>query len=327
MLTTAPERPASERHAARPAGIAKRRLMTGVIAAPMLPMEANGAVDWTALGRYIAWIAAQGPAAIAMNMDASEGPSLDAGERIKVVEACRAVVPAGCPLFSGLIAGSTQLAIEHGRDLIAAGAEGFVVFPPFPMFMGQPIPASMVVDFHAAIAAALDRPIIAFQFPRGWGPDYTPEMLQQIAAIPQLVALKESSFDAQQTIQTVDHAAAIDNRFAILTGSDTFIFEAMVMGCDGALIGFAGTATREIVRMQECVAAGDIAGGKAIWDRLGPLARHCWRPPIRDYRPRMKEVLVLQGLFPRATCRAPQPGVDDAERAALRRLAQQAQLI
>ena len=28
----------------------------------------------------------------------------------------------------------------------------------------------------------------------------------------------------------------------VLTGSDTFILEAMLMGCDGALVGFAATA-------------------------------------------------------------------------------------
>ena len=61
--------------------------------------------------------------------------------------------------------------------------------------------------------------------------------------------------------------------------------------------------------------------------RLGPLARHCWRAPIRDYRPRMKEVLKLQGLFPLATVREPQLPVDDAERAAIARLVRQAGLV
>ncbi len=46
-----------------------------------------------------------------------------------------------------------------------------------------------------------------------------------------------------------------------------------------------------------------------------------WRNPIRDYRPRMKEVLKLQGLIAHATVRPPQLGVDDAERAELKRLA------
>jgi len=93
------------------------------------------------------------------------------------------------------------------------------------------------------------------------------------------------------------------------------------MGCDGALIGFASTATAGLIDMQRRVAAKDYSGAAAIWERLGPLARFAWRAPIRDYRPRMKEVLRMQGLIAHATVRPPQLGVDDAERAELRRLA------
>jgi dihydrodipicolinate synthase/N-acetylneuraminate lyase len=41
----------------------------------------------------------------------------------------------------------------------------------------------------------------------------------------------------------------------------------------------------------------------------------------------MKEVLKLQGIFPHATVRPPQLGIDDAERAEVRRLAEAAGLV
>jgi 4-hydroxy-tetrahydrodipicolinate synthase len=113
----------------------------------------------------------------------------------------------------------------------------------------------------------------------------------------------------------------------VLTGSDTFIYEAMLMGCDGALIGFAGTAVRELVAMNDKVQNGDAQGAREIWQQLGPIAKFCWRPPIRDFRPRMKELLVLQGLFDHAAVRRPQLGLDEAERAHIKDLARAAQLI
>jgi 4-hydroxy-tetrahydrodipicolinate synthase len=100
----------------------------------------------------------------------------------------------------------------------------------------------------------------------------------------------------------------------------------MIFGCDGALIGFAGTATDQLIRMHHAVETRDFATAYEIWDRLGPLARFCWRAPIRDYRARMKEVLVMQGVFPHAACRPPQLGVDETERRELRRLAEAAGL-
>jgi 4-hydroxy-tetrahydrodipicolinate synthase len=185
----------------------------------------------------------------------------------------------------------------------------------------------MIVRYHRAIADAAAAPIICFQFPKGWGPDYTPQILAAVAEIEQLVAIKESSFDIGQTLQTIDAAQRLPRPIGVLTGSDTFIFEAMVMGCDGALIGFAGTATAELVAMNDAVQRGDLAAGRAIWQRLGPVARACWQAPIRDFRPRMKEVLRLQGHFPSAACREPQLGIEPAEREALAHLVRRQGLI
>jgi 4-hydroxy-tetrahydrodipicolinate synthase len=284
-------------------------------------------IYWPSLPGYLGWIAGQRPTAIAMNMDASEGPSLSRDEQLEIVRVCREVIAGACPLFSGLIAGYTADAIAWGNELKAAGAEGLAVFPPFPVFLGNPVPTEMIYAYHKAIADGVGLPLIAFQFPKAFGPDYPPEALARLAEIPEIVGLKEASFDTPKTVETIEAAAALPRRIGILTGSDTFIMEAMVMGCDGALIGFAGTTTDQLVAMHGAVAAGDFGQARKIWQRLGPLARFCWRPPIRDYRPRMKEVLVLQGLISHAAVRPPQLPVDDAERAELRRLAVRAGLV
>lgn len=296
------------------------RPFTGVIAAPLLPMHEGGAIDWATLERYMDWIAAQNPAAIVMNVDASEVISLEEDEQLQVIQVCRKAIGGRVPFLSGLVAGSTAGAARKAERLREAGAEGLTVFPPFPTFSGAPVPQEMIVRYHRAIADASALPIICFQFPKGWGPDYTPEILQAMAEIPQLIAIKEASFDVAQTLQTIEVARGLKHPIGVLTGSDTFIFEAMLMGCNGALIGFAGTATAELVAMHRRVQGGDLSGARAIWDRWGPIARYCWRAPIRDFRPRMKELLRLQGHFPSAACREPQLGVALSERQEIARL-------
>ena len=301
--------------------------LKGIVAAPVLPMLPDASIDWTSLRSYIRWIAQQRPTAIAMNMDASEGPALERDEQIEILRVCRETIGPSLPLVSGLIAGSTSAAVRWGNELKQAGADALAVFPPFPTFLGNPVPSDMIYAYHKAIADGVGLPLIAFQFPKAFGPDFPPETLARLCTIPEIIGLKEASFDTTKTIETIAAARALPRKLGIMTGSDTFICEAMVMGCDGALIGFACTATAELVDMQRKVAALDFTGAFAIWERLGPLARYAWRAPIRDYRPRMKEVLKLQGLIAHATVRAPQLGVDDAERAELARLAQFAGLI
>src|SRR5262245_61861429 len=100
-----------------------KRPFTGVIAAPLLPMLPDTSIDWDTLRSYIAWVAEQRPTAIAMNMDASEVVALTMEEQLKVIKVCREVIGDRCPLMSGLLAGSTALAVENGKALKAAGAE------------------------------------------------------------------------------------------------------------------------------------------------------------------------------------------------------------
>jgi 4-hydroxy-tetrahydrodipicolinate synthase len=301
--------------------------LQGIVAAPFLPMRPDFSIDWSALDSYVRWIAGQQPAAIAMNMDASEGPSLTRDEQLEVLRVCGEAIGGKLPLLSGLIAASTADAVAWGNELKRAGARGLAVFPPFPVFLGNPVPTEMIYRYHREIGDGVGLPLIAFQFPKAWGPDFPPDCLRELVKIRELVGLKEASFDTTKTIETIATAKTLPRKLGIMTGSDTFILEAMIMGCDGALIGFAGTATAELVAMHRAVVARDFAAAFAIWERLGPLARFCWRAPIRDYRPRMKEVLKLQGLIPHAAVRPPQLGVDDAERAELRRLAEGAGLI
>jgi 4-hydroxy-tetrahydrodipicolinate synthase len=236
--------------------------LEGIVAAPFLPMTPDFSIDWGSLRPYIGWIAGQRPTAIAMNMDASEGPSLSRDEQLEVVRVCREVIAGACPLFSGLIAGYTADAIAWGSQLKAAGAEGLAVFPPFPVFLGNPVPTEMIYAYHKAIADGVGLPLVAFQFPKAFGPDYPPEALARLAEIPAIVGLKEASFDTPKTVETIEAAAALPRRIGILTGSDTFIMEAMVMGCDGALIGFAGTATDQLIAMHGAVAVGDFGRAK-----------------------------------------------------------------
>ena len=303
------------------------KALSGIVAAPMLPFKPDYSIDWDSFDPYIRWIAEQKPTAIAMNMDASEGPSLSRDEQLEVLARTVKVVNGACPVFSGLIAGYTADAVKWGNELKGAGAQGLAAFPPFPTFLGNPVPTEMIYQYHKALADGIGLPLVAFQFPKSFGPDYPPEALARLVEIPEIVGLKEASFDVAKTMDTIEAAAKLPRKIGIMTGSDTFIMEAMIMGCDGALIGFAGTATDQLIAMQRAIASGDYATGKAIWDRLGPLARYCWRPPIRDYRPRMKEVLVMQGLIAHATVRPPQLPVDDAERRVLQKLAEQAGLI
>ena len=286
------------------------QLSAGIIAAPVQPFHDDGAIDWDTTQRYLAQIAQARPTAIAVNMAIGEVSSLDEAEQLENVRRSKTTIANACPLLAGLSVTNTRAATNLARKLVDAGAEGIVVFPPMPAFLGG-VTIAMIEDYHGTVARSAGVPIVAFQnniaaYPRG--------AITALSKIDGVAAIKEASFSVDNTLANIEEAAAAPRRIGVLTGSDTFILEAMLMGCDGALIGFAATATAAIVDMHRHAAAGRATEAYALWNKLGPLARICWRAPLRDYRVRMKYVLVKQGVLRNTYVRAPFPALTAEDR-------------
>jgi 4-hydroxy-tetrahydrodipicolinate synthase len=148
---------------------------------------------------------------------------------------------------------------------------------------------------------------------------YPAETLRRLADLEGVVGLKEASFDATRFIQIVRVNRAFPRPLKILTGNDTFIYESYLLGADGALLGMGATATAPQIAMLEAVRRGDLATGAALRDRLDPLCQAIYAAPLRNYRVRMKEALVFQGVLKNAVVRAPLPPASDEERAGIRR--------
>lgn len=296
----------------------------GIIAAPVLPMVEGGEIDWDCIPEYAEWLSRQRPIGIAVNMDAGEGHSLHKAERRRVLETYVKRIAGRCKIIAGIIASTVREAIDLGLEAKQVGADAMVLFPPLPLFLGTPLPDEIPYLFHNEVAKAVGLPMIIFQFPFGTGPEYSGSLLAKLGRIEQVVAIKDASFDALKLLEIVEVMKNLPDPVTVLTGADQILFEELLVGADGALIGFASTLTAEVIAMYEAIRARKINEAQAAWDRLGPLARFAWRKPFRDYRPRMKEVLVAQGIFRSSAVRAPLLPVSAAERERIRELARHA---
>jgi len=290
----------------------------GYIAAPVLPLRDDGAIDLATMERYVRWIADDAPKAIVVNSSAGEGELLDQEERDQVLDRVVRAVGSRLPVVAGVLGESTEEATAQARSASRGGASGLLVFPP-RAFGGEGLPSRTVVEFHRAIVEASGLPVILFHRPAQFGGVvYATDTLRQLAEQDGVVGLKEASFDATRFIQIVRANRAFPRPLKILTGNDTFIYESYLLGADGALLGMGATATAPQIAMLEAVRRGDLATGARLRDRLDPLCQAIYAPPLRNYRVRMKEALVFQGVLKNAVVRAPLPSASDEERAAVR---------
>ena len=289
----------------------------GLIPAVALPMSPDEEPDLAAFRGYLRWLVDQGPIGIAVNADTGEGPTLTMAERQAVLEAAVDEVGDRVPVIAGLAGPSTRAATAAARAAAEAGAAGLLVFP-VGAYQGQPLTPEVPYAYHAAIADATDLPLILFQLqPALGGVLFSPDTLARLVDIPSVVAIKEASFDALLFVALRDQLADL-RPIALLTGNDNFILESFVLGAAGALIGMSAIATRAQVEMVAAELAGDHAAAVERYEALGPLIRAIFDVPVRNYRARVKEGLVMQGVIPDATVRRPLLPVSAAEREAVR---------
>ena len=288
--------------------------LDGLIPATVLPMRADGSIDEPGLRAYIGWIAAQGPVALAVNVDTGEGPHLTHDEKVRILQIVREVTD--LPIIAGLAGPSTDAAVRQARDFRAAGANALLVFP-IPAYLSQPLDPRIPVSYHEAIAD-VGLPLILFQLqPALAGVTYEPDTLRAMAAVDGVIAIKEASFDARRFVEVGRLVADLPRPITLLTGNDNFIFESFLLGATGALIGFGAVMTREQVRMIEAWQGGRIDEAFELGRRVQRLADAVFAPPVGDYRVRLKECLRILGVLEAAHVRRPLLPLDDAGRVLL----------
>jgi len=288
--------------------------LNGLIPATVLPMDGDGRIDEAALRSYIAWVVAQGPVALAINVDTGEGPHLTHDEKVRILHVVREVTD--LPIVAGLAGPSTEAAVRQAKDFRAAGADALLVFP-IPAYLSQPLDPRVPVAYHEAIAD-VGLPLILFQLqPALAGVNYDPDTLLAVASVDGVVAIKEASFDARRFVEVARLLDELPRRITLLTGNDNFILESFLLGATGALIGFGAVMTREQVDMIAAWQAGDIATAQALGRRVQRLADVVFAPPVGDYRVRLKECLRILGVLDSATVRRPLLPVSETERAHL----------
>jgi 4-hydroxy-tetrahydrodipicolinate synthase len=299
----------------------------GIIPAIVTPMTSEGELDLPTLKRYAQWLADQGPVALAVNVDTGEGPHLTADEKRQTLETVAEAVAGKCKVVGGVAGPSTALGVANARAAQAAGADALLVFP-IPAYLGLPLNPEVPYRYHAAIAEAVDLPMILFQLqPALGGVLFTTEILHRLISIPTVAAIKEASFDAMRFLQVKAALESASRKITFLTGNDNFICESFILGAEGALLGFSTIGTKEQVDMLKAVQRGDFNEAREIGCRLQPLADVIFAPPVTDYRARTKEALKMLGVLENTTVRLPLLPVADSEREVIQRALRTAGLL
>ena len=293
---------------------------TGVLPANLLPFGRDLAIDENAYRAHLRWLVdTPGVTGVVVNGHAAEVASLSREERAHALAIALDEVAGACPVVSGVYADGTQEAVALARDARAAGAAGILVFAPTLFMWGAQLKPDMAVRHFSELASAVDLPIVVFEYPPASGIGYAPETLARLAEIPTVAAVKDWSNDIVAFEQNLRAIRATGRPVAVLSSFTMSLMASFLLGADGAISGMGSVVADVQAELFAACQKGDLERARGINDRLEPLVRVFYAPPLVDMHNRMKEALVMLGRIPRAHVRPPLTPVTASERAEIRR--------
>lgn len=271
--------------------------LEGIIPAVIVPMLADYSIDFSAFKLYLEWVIKNNPIGLAVNVDTGEGPYLTPDERAEVIRTTRQVANGRCKIIAGVGGPATQTAVANAIAAREAGADALLIFPT-PAFLNDPLDISIPYQYHKSIADASGLPIIIFQLgPIFGGINYPPEALSKVLELPQVIGLKDASFDCQRFMQTRDIVRQANHPVVLLNGNDNFLLESLLLGAQGGLLGFAAVGVGLMVEMLKAIQAKDFDKAVSMQPLVQGFCDYIYAKPIGDYRARCKVALVAMGLL------------------------------
>jgi len=286
--------------------------LCGLIPAIVIPFDESRELEQDVLEKYIEIVCSAKIAAIAVNTDAGEGAFLTQEKReeiLKIVKKRGKNVPVVC----GIGGTTTTQAIEYGKRYKDLGADYFLVFPHFA-FRGSKGLDKSVITYHENLSK-IGVPLILFQLQQDLGGVfYSDETIEKLVEIDNVVAIKEASFDALKFRNMKILLENQKRKISLLTGNDNFIIESFILGANGALIGFGSVFTDIQADAINLALEGRFKEAMEKFSILNQLCDFCFKQPVRDYRIRMKHVLVTQKIFRNAFVQPPLQPIDRSEK-------------
>ena len=238
-------------------------MWTGVIPAVTTKFKSDGSLDHAEMERCFGLQMDAGCDGIIVCGSLGEGPMLSQDERIGVLKRAQSVTK-GKPTLLTVSEAGTREACDLAAKAAKAGASGLMVVPS-PIYHTDP---AETVETLRAVAAAGDLPVMIYSNRVAYRVDVTPEIMEDLAADPRCVAIKESSDDIRRTTEIINR---LGDRYAVLTGVDNLALEALAVGACGWVAGLVCAFPSETVAIYRLMQAGRTQEALAIYRWFRPL--------------------------------------------------------
>ena len=234
---------------------------TGVGTALVTPFTPDGSVDENAVRRLARRQIEGGVRFLVPCGTTGESPTLKHEEHLRVVELVLEEARGAVPVLAGAGGYNTDEVAHLARELEDLGVQGILSVTPY---YNKPTQEGLFRHYeHIASRTAL--PIVVYNVPGRTGCNIEPRTVARLAAVPNIVGVKEASGNMTQMCEVV---RVVPGDFIVLSGDDALTLPLMAVGGRGIISVAANVVPGAMAKMVDAAERGDFAAARADHQRL-----------------------------------------------------------
>jgi 4-hydroxy-tetrahydrodipicolinate synthase len=222
------------------------------------PFDERGAVDLDAGRRLAAHLLAHGSHGLVVGGTTGECPTLTDEETIELLSAVRAEVGDRALLICGTGTNDTRHSRELTKMAAAASADASLVVAPY---YNKPNRAGLRAHFEAVAEAVPELPMVVYNIPSRVVINMPPDLLAELAAVDNIVAVKQANDEELGPVEGL----------AVLAGNDNTFLRVLEFGGAGGITVASHVVGERMREMWDAAQGGDIARAREIDAELTPV--------------------------------------------------------
>jgi 4-hydroxy-tetrahydrodipicolinate synthase len=256
---------------------------TGLITALVTPLS-DDRLDMNTLDMLLERQIEAGVGGVLVCGGTGEFGALSQGERHELADEAARVLAGRLPFFVQTGALATRDALSLGLHAKQVGAAGILVASPF----GEPLSWRERMHFYEQVTATVDLPIMIYNTQLGGFLSLA--QIQQIASLPNVGAIKNSSYDA--TLMGDLLAWSAETGFRVYVGADSLLAFGTANGAHGALLGTGNVIPDELLAVIRLCQQGALS--QRLWQQMYAFLR--FMEKTSNYVAACKHGVKLSGL-------------------------------
>lgn len=228
----------------------------------------DGKVDFEAYGKMVRRQVEAGIDFLVPLGSTAETPCLEDDEKVELLRIARELCP-DKPVVVGVGTNSPAATVRNIRLLEPLGPDAYLVVVPY---YNKPTQEG-IYRYFAHVAEASSKGIVAYNVPGRTGTNMKAETTLRVAAIPNVIAVKEASGDLAQVKDVIDGRP---EGFSVLSGNDDQTLQIISDGGDGVISVASNLAPGLMEEFVSAALGGDLAKAAELDRKLMPLYDGCF---------------------------------------------------